>query len=37
MVRNGVGKARSVTLGSGSVDVQAPRVDDRREGVADFV
>lgn len=32
VVRNGHGKARTVTVGSGSIDVQAPRVDDRREG-----
>lgn len=32
VVRNGVGRTRSVTMGSGAVNVQAPRVDDRREG-----
>lgn len=32
VVRNGVGRPRTVTMGSGSVEVQAPRVDDRREG-----
>ena len=32
VVRNGVGKPRTVTLGSGSISVQAPRVDDRRDG-----
>jgi transposase-like protein len=32
VVRNGVGRPRTVTLGSGSVDVQAPRVNDRRDG-----
>ncbi|MCM2281939.1 MAG: IS256 family transposase [Bdellovibrionaceae bacterium] len=32
VVRNGVGRTRSITMGSGAVDVQAPRVDDRREG-----
>jgi len=32
VVRNGVGRSRSITMGSGAVDVQAPRVDDRREG-----
>lgn len=32
VVRNGFSKSRTVTLGSGSVDVQAPRVDDRRDG-----
>jgi putative transposase len=30
VVRNGKGRSRSVTLGSGSVEIQAPRVDDRR-------
>src|SRR5574340_1579908 len=32
VVRNGVGKTRSVTMGSGAVQIQAPRVDDQREG-----
>lgn len=32
VVRNGPGRPRTVTLGSGSVSVQAPRVDDRRDG-----
>lgn len=32
VVRNGVGKCRTVTLGSGSVNLQVPRVDDRRDG-----
>lgn len=32
VVRNGVSKGRSVTMGGGSVDIQAPRVDDRRDG-----
>lgn len=32
VVRNGVGKARTITVGSGSIEVKAPRVDDRREG-----
>jgi putative transposase len=32
VVRNGVAKERSVTLGCGEVKVRAPRVDDRREG-----
>lgn len=32
VVRNGVGRTRTVTMGSGSVKVQAPRVDDRRDG-----
>jgi putative transposase len=32
VVRNGVGKQRSVTFGSGVVTIQAPRVNDKREG-----
>lgn len=32
VVRNGVGRPRKVTMGSGTVEIQAPRVDDRREG-----
>ena len=32
VVRNGRSKARKVTLGAGTVEVRAPRVDDRREG-----
>lgn len=32
VVRNGVGKTRTVTMGSGSVEINAPRVDDRRDG-----
>jgi transposase-like protein len=32
VVRNGVGRSRNVTMGGGAVDIQAPRVDDRREG-----
>jgi transposase-like protein len=32
VVRNGYGKERGVTLGSGTVDVSAPRVNDKREG-----
>lgn len=32
VVRNGLARPRKVTMGSGAVDVQAPRVDDRREG-----
>ncbi len=32
VVRNGKSQKRSVTLGSGSVEIQAPRVNDRREG-----
>jgi len=32
VVRNGVGRSRTITLGSGAVEVQCPRVDDRREG-----
>lgn len=31
VVRNGIGRPRKVTLGSGTVEVQAPRVDDRRD------
>ena len=32
VVRNGSARARTITMGAGSVDVEAPRVDDRREG-----
>lgn len=32
VVRNGVGRPRKVTVGSGTVEVSAPRVNDRREG-----
>ena len=32
VVRNGKSKARTVTMGSGSVEIQTPRVNDRREG-----
>lgn len=32
VVRNGVGRSRSITMGGGAVDIQAPRVDDRRDG-----
>lgn len=32
VVRNGLSKPRTVTLGGGSIEVSAPRVDDRREG-----
>lgn len=32
VVRNGHSRSRSVTLGSGAVDLQVPRIDDRREG-----
>ena len=32
VVRNGVSQPRTVTMGSGSIEVRAPRVDDRREG-----
>jgi transposase-like protein len=32
VVGNGKGKKRSVTLGCGTVDIQAPRVYDRRDG-----
>ncbi len=31
VVRNGKAKQRKVTLGSGTIEVRAPRVDDRRE------
>ncbi len=36
VVRNGVGRARSVTMGGGAVDIEAPRVNDRREGAKFF-
>ena len=32
VVRNGKGQPRSVTVGSGSFEIEAPRVDDRRNG-----
>jgi transposase-like protein len=32
VVRNGVSKSRTITMGSGSVEIQAPRINDRREG-----
>ncbi len=32
VVRNGKARARSVTLGSGTVEIRAPRVNDRRHG-----
>jgi len=32
VVKNGKGKKRKLTLGSGTIDVQAPRVDDKRSG-----
>ncbi len=32
VVRNGVGRPRTVTVGGGSMEVTCPRVDDRREG-----
>lgn len=32
VVRNGVGKSRTVTVGSGSIDLQVPRVNDKRDG-----
>ena len=32
VVRNGSGKSRKVTVGSGTLDIKAPRVNDRREG-----
>jgi transposase-like protein len=31
VVRNGKGRPRKVTLGSGTIEVRAPRVDDRRD------
>src|SRR5689334_24773419 len=30
VVRNGYGRARKLTVGAGTVEVRAPRVDDRR-------
>ncbi len=32
VVRNGVARAREVTTSSGAIEVEAPRVDDRRDG-----
>jgi transposase-like protein len=32
VVRNGKARPRKVTLGSGTIEVRAPRVDDRRHG-----
>jgi len=32
VVKNGVGRPRSVTTGAGAFEVQMPRVDDRRDG-----
>lgn len=32
VVKNGVGQSRTITLGSGSIGLRAPRVDDRRDG-----
>lgn len=32
VVRNGVGRPRKVTTGAGAMELQAPRVNDRREG-----
>ena len=32
VVRNGRARPRKVTVGSGAIEVQAPRVDDRRRG-----
>lgn len=32
VVKNGVGQPRKVTMGSGTVEVSAPRVNDKREG-----
>ena len=34
VVRNGKAEPRSVTIGSGTIEVKAPRVNDRREGHA---
>lgn len=33
VVRNGKAQSRTVTMGSGSVEIEAPRVNDRREGM----
>ncbi len=32
VVRNGRGRARTIVTGSGTIEVESPRVDDRREG-----
>lgn len=32
VVRNGLSRSRTVTVDAGSVEIQAPRLDDRREG-----
>jgi putative transposase len=32
VVKNGIGRPRTVTMGSGSVEVTAPRVNDKRDG-----
>jgi len=32
VVRNGTARARQVTVGSGTIEMRAPRVDDRRDG-----
>ena len=32
VVRNGSAKTRKITIGSGTIDVKAPRVNDKREG-----
>lgn len=32
VVRNGKSKSRTITMGSGTVEIEAPRVNDRREG-----
>jgi len=32
VVRNGTGQSRSVTMGSGAVEVKCPRVNDKRDG-----
>jgi putative transposase len=36
VVRNGSARSRTITMGSGSVNIEAPRVDDRREGAKFF-
>ena len=33
VVRNGVGRPRKVTTAAGELDIEAPRVNDRREGI----
>ena len=36
VVRNGKSRARSVTMSSGAVQIESPRVNDRREGAKFF-